>query len=352
MSEPRVITIDDFADGEQRFDCIMDARSPSEYALDHLSGAVSTPVLDDEERARVGTLYKQHSSFAAKRVGAAIVARNIAAIVDALPQDTGRNWQPLVYCWRGGNRSGALATVLARIGWRTTLLAGGYREYRRRVVADLTRLPGPLRFVVVAGRTGAGKSRLLASLADQGGQVLDLERLANHRGSVLGGLPRQPQPSQKRFESLIWDSLRAVDPRRPVYVESESKKVGQNHVPDALMTAIRAGRCLLIQADDGERVAQLKAEYDHFVRDPAALVEQVQCLVPLHGHARIESWKKLIGDQDWDALVLALLREHYDPAYDRSMQRNFPHLRDAPVFDLDASNAPDTARAILNRFER
>jgi tRNA 2-selenouridine synthase len=186
-----------------RFDTIVDARSPSEFAEDRLPNAVNWPSLDDAERALVGTEYKQVSPFAARKRGAALVARNVAAHVEHHVLDKPHGWTPLVYCWRGGKRSGALATVLDQIGFRVHVLEGGYRAFRRALVAALDELPARFEWRVVCGPTGSGKSRLLAALAAQGAQVLDLETLANHRGSVLGLVPGTRQPSQKAFDTLV-----------------------------------------------------------------------------------------------------------------------------------------------------
>src|SRR5262245_35621197 len=228
----------------RRFDALIDARSPGEYAEDHIPGALSAPVFDDDERAQVGTLYKQVSQFDAKRLGAALLAKNVAQHVETLFKDKPQTWRPLVYCWRGGKRSGAMATILREIGWDATTLQGGYKAYRRWVVAQLEELPSKFQLVVIHGPTGSGKSRLLAALARQGGQVLDLEELAAHRGSVLGGLPDRPQPAQKMFESALLAGLRRLDPARSVFVEGESKKIGELQVPDALIESMRASPCV------------------------------------------------------------------------------------------------------------
>jgi len=313
------------------FDAIIDARSPAEYAEDHLPGAISLPVLDNEERARVGTLYKQDSPFAAKKLGAALVATNIGRHLQTALADRPRQWRPLVYCWRGGQRSGAFAHVLREIGWHGHTLEGGYKAYRRWVVARLADLPASLGLRVVHGVTGSGKSRLLKALAAAGAQVLDLEDLAAHRGSVLGHLPDRPQPSQKMFESRLLEELAGLDPARPVYVEGESKKIGQLQVPEALMQAMRAADCVLLEADVATRVALLTDEYRHFFADPASLDARLDCLVGLHGRERVAAWKALAAKGAWQELVGRLLEEHYDPAYRRSAQRNFARLPQAPV---------------------
>lgn len=330
-----------------QFDAILDVRSPGEFAEDHVPGALNVPVLDDAERAEVGTLHKQVSAFAARRRGAVLAARNIARHVEALFSDKPREWRPLVYCWRGGARSGAMTHVLTRIGWHARQLEGGYRAYRRAVVAALQDLPARFDFRVICGTTGSGKSRLLGELRRAGAQVLDLERLAQHRGSVLGGLPAQPQPTQKMFETRLWWTLRSFDPARPVFVESESRKVGDLRVPDALIERMRAAHCVRVELPLPERVRLLRDEYLHFEADPQALFAQLDCLVPLHGRERIESWKALARQGQWDALVERLLVEHYDPAYQRSIRRNFGRIDAAPT--VRPASASEAAYAELAR---
>lgn len=323
------------------FDAIIDVRSPSEFAEDHLPGALNAPVLDDAQRDQVGTLHKQASAFAAKRLGAALVARNIAGHIERLFADKPREWRPLVYCWRGGQRSAAMVHVLSKVGWHARQLDGGYRAYRRQVIADLEQLPLPLRWRVITGTTGSGKSRLLQHIQAAGGQVLDLEVLAQHRGSVLGGLPRAPQPSQKMFESRLWAALRALAPQRPVFVESESRKVGDLRLPDALLVAMRASPCLRLELPLDQRVQLLRDDYVHFENDPAALIAQLRCLLAVHGSQRIEEWTALVNAGDWPALVERLLTEHYDPAYQRSIRSNFTQSTAAAV--ISAPSASDAA---------
>jgi tRNA 2-selenouridine synthase len=314
---------------EGGFDAILDARTPSEFAEDHIPGAISAPVLDDAERAEVGTMYKQVSPFEAKKVGAALVAKNVARHIDSQFRAKPKDWKPLVYCWRGGKRSGAMAHILREIGWDAKTLEGGYRAYRRFVVSRLEDLPSQFKFIVVHGPTGSGKSRLLAALGGAGAQVLDLEGLAAHRGSVLGNLPGRAQPTQKMFESRLLDALRRLDPARPVFVEGESRKIGQLHVPEALIERMRAAECVCLDASLDTRVTLLLDEYRHFVADRATLDAQLDCLAGLHGRERIAQWKALAAAQDWRAFVSRLLVEHYDPAYRKSSARNFVRLADA-----------------------
>jgi tRNA 2-selenouridine synthase len=334
MKYPALLSFDEILPQLDRFDTIIDVRSESEFAEDHIPGAINCPVLNDEQRARVGTLYKQVNSFEAKKIGAAITARNIGDHIDALFLDKPRDWKPLIYCWRGGNRSGSMTHVLARIGWPAVQLDGGYKEYRRHVNAALAELPARFDFRVVCGTTGSGKSRLLQTLAAEGAQVLDLEQLAAHRGSVLGNLPSEPQPTQKTFESALWRTLRSFDPRQVVFVESESKKVGNLRVPDGLMERMRASPCVSLSLSRPDRVRLLMEDYRHFVNDPAVLNRQLDCLVQLHGHGRIAEWKDMALSGQMETLVEQLLGQHYDPAYLRSIDRNFAQFTAAPVLEL------------------
>jgi tRNA 2-selenouridine synthase len=326
------------------FDAIIDVRSPAEYAEDHIPGAISAPVLDNEERARVGTLYKQVSPFDAKKLGAALVAKNIAHHIQDKFSAMPRIWRPLVYCWRGGKRSGAMAHILREIGWDAWSIEGGYKAYRHFIVDTLSTLPLQFEFRVIHGTTGSGKSRLLRALRDAGAQVLDLEDLAAHRGSVLGTLPERPQPAQKMFETSLWDALRGFDAAKPVFVEGESKKIGQLQVPEALMHTMRASACMLLEAGRETRIRMLSDEYRHFFADPSVLYTQLDCLASLHGAKVIEDWKAMATRGDWDALVGSLLEDHYDPAYRRSALRNFARLPEAQCVRLDSAADESFAR--------
>ena len=326
------------------FDTVIDTRSPAEYAEDHLPDAVSCPVLDDVERAQVGTMYKQVSPFDAKKAGAALVARNIARHIEERFADKPQGWRALVYCWRGGKRSGAMVHVLREIGWDAGQLDGGYKAYRRYVVEQLARLPAQFDFRVLCGATGSGKSRLLRALAVADAQVLDLEDLAAHRGSVLGGLPERPQPAQKLFETLVWQRLSRFDPQRPVYLEGESRKIGQLQVPEALINAMRASQCILVEAGLATRVELLLDEYSHYRADRAALGAQLDCLADLHGRGRIGEWKALAEQGEWQRFVERLLVEHYDPAYRRSAKRNYAKLPQAARLQVKIAGEAGFAR--------
>ncbi len=336
----------DVADWMSYPECI-DVRSPSEFAEDHLPRAVNLPVLDDAERAHVGTMYVQQSAFDARKVGAALVARNIAAICETYARDKPRDWSPLVYCWRGGQRSRSLVHVLEEIGFRAVQLDGGYRAWRRHVVTMLAHAPDRFRFRVVCGLTGSGKSRLIEAIAAEGGQVLDLERLARHRGSLLGDLPGDPQPSQKMFESSLLNALASFDTHEPVFVESESRRIGRLQLPDALLAQMRASPCLRVETPRALRVAMLMADYAHFAGDGEALDARLASLAALHGKSTVGRWTALVRSGATAALIEDLLDVHYDPSYGRAIERNFPRYRQAAVLHVD-----DTTPAGFSRLAR
>jgi tRNA 2-selenouridine synthase len=337
------------------FDAVIDARSPAEYAEDRLPAALNWPVLNDEERRIVGTCYKQVSAFEARKMGAALVARNIAAHIEREVKDKPKDWKPLLYCWRGGLRSGSLAIVLGQIGFGVHVLDGGYKAWRRLVVQDLEVLPQQFEWRVLCGRTGSGKTRLLQSLHRAGAQVLDLEGLAEHRGSVLGGWPGHHQPTQKQFEQRIWQTLRGFDPGRVVYVESESRKIGALQVPARLIECMRMSECLHVELDLPHRITLLMEDYDGFARDVDALCRQLDHLVGLRGRAVVDQWKQLARQGRLPEMVEALLLQHYDPGYLASTQHNFPRFAQAASVRLTSSarEAFDSlAQALVRRTER
>jgi len=316
-------------------DEIIDVRSPAEFADDHIPGAISCPVLDDAQRAQVGTIYKQVSPFEAKKIGAALVSENIARHLRQRFLDRPRDWKPLIYCWRGGDRSGSMTTVFRAIGWRACQLEGGYKAWRSHVIAALAERPRHFAFRVVCGPTGSAKTRVLQAIAARGGQMLDLETLAAHKGSVLGVLPDQPQPGQKAFETALLQALNALDPARPVFVEAESRKIGRLHLPDALIGAIRGADCLAVEASVPARVDFLLGDYDYFLERPEWLAERLAILRGLQRSETLARWQGLVADRAWPELVRELLEAHYDPLYRRSQERNFAGIARPAVFATD-----------------
>ena len=326
------------------FDTVIDARSEDEYREDHLPGAVNWPTLNNAERRDIGTLYKQINAFEAKKRGAAMAARNIAGHIEREVIDKPKDWKPLAYCWRGGQRSGSLSLILSQIGFRVTLIEGGYKAFRAAVVQDIPRLVSGLQWRVICGTTGSGKTRLLKALAAQGAQIIDLEALANHRSSVLGAIPGLAQPTQKRFDTLVWEALRRLDHSRPVFIESESKKVGNVAVPVSLVEAMRNSSCLNLVLPDAERVALLLQDYDFFVRDTEHFCQRLQVLAEFRGKVVVDGWQASVRAGNIEPVVQALLTQHYDPTYLQSMRRNFQQFEDAKIIAPDNHSTGAMAR--------
>ncbi|WP_417491992.1 tRNA 2-selenouridine(34) synthase MnmH [Maricaulis sp.] len=312
------------------FDLIIDVRSPGEFAEDHLPGAINLPVLGDDERARVGTIYKQVSTFDARREGAALVTRNIGHHLETALAGLPRKSRLLLYCWRGGMRSRSMSLVLAAVGWKITLLRGGYRAWRREVVAQLEHSEAPLPFILIDGQTGTAKTAILHQLAAKGAQVLDLEGLAVHRGSAFGDFSATPQPSQKRFETLIWQELRAMDMSRPVYVEAESNMVGRRQLPSRIWAAMKAAPRIAISAPVAARAAYLVEAYPDLVADTAKLNASLDQLASRHAKTLIAHWRDLHAAGDFRELAAELISAHYDAAYNRARK----HREDEPVLTL------------------
>lgn len=334
------------------FDAVIDVRSPSEFAADHLPGAVSLPVLDDAQRAAVGTEYVQGSKFEARRHGAALVARNIAAHLEGPLAAVGGGFRPLVYCWRGGQRSGAMVAVMDQVGWPVTVLDGGYQTWRRQVVAALYDMPLPHRLVALDGPTGCGKTALLQALAARGVQTLDLEALAAHRGSLFGALPGG-QPSQKAFETALHDALSRLDPARPVVVEAESSRIGERVAPPSLWAALAAAPAVELSAPLEARVARIVADYGDIAADPAALDDALTRLPRHHAKAEIADWRAMAARGEIAALAAALIEAHYDPAYRRSAaSRQRPVVQRLDLPDLSPAALEAAAAALAETLDR
>ncbi|MDR2451669.1 MAG: tRNA 2-selenouridine(34) synthase MnmH [Candidatus Accumulibacter sp.] len=308
------------------FDGIIDVRTPAEFADDHIPGAENAPVLSNEERAAVGTMYAQVSPFEATRYGAALAARNIAAHLETLFAGQPLHWKPLIYCWRGGKRSAAMTTWFRLIGWRACQLEGGYKTYRRHVLERLAVVPGRFSFRVLTGLTGSGKTRLLRALVRRGAQALDLEDLARHRGSLLGSLPGEAQPGQKSFETRLLQALEGLDPARRVFVEAESRKIGRLQLPDALMRAMSDAECIRVEVAIEDRVAFLCEDYAALFDSPDELKRLLACLAGQHGHRVVGRWHGLIDAGARAELFRELIERHYDPAYRRSSHGLFRGL--------------------------
>ena len=339
----------DISDRHQ-FDMVIDVRTPAEFAEDHIPGALNYPVLSNEERILVGTMYKQESPFEAKKIGAALIAKRIAHYIENDFIDKPKNWNPLIYCWRGGKRSGSMTHILRQIGWNAQILDGGYKSYRRQVVSKLNGLPKEFKYVVVTGQTGSAKSRILEQLGALGAQVLDLEAIAVHKGSVLGNIPNSPQPSQKKFETQLVEALETFSTSKVVFVEAESRKIGTLHVPDLLLEQMRSSPCIKINATMDARVDYLIHDYAYFINEPSNLVSTLDFLKEIHSKEKLEHWKTLARESQWPLLVQELLEQHYDALYRRSQNSNYVNYEKATSYntaDLSAKGIDILAKQIL-----
>lgn len=332
------------------FNAVIDVRSPLEFAEDHLPGAVNLPVLDDEERRIVGTLYKQHGAFEARRLGGGMVAANLGRHLRQSLAGMPSSWKPLVYCWRGGMRSGSMVTWLRMVGWDAQQLQGGYKRWRQHVMETIVRLAPQLPLRVLCGPTGSAKTRVLHALAARGAQVIDLEGLARHKGSLLGQWPGQPQPTQKAFETQLATVLDGLDLSRPVFVEAESRKIGQIALPTPFVESLRAAPCLEIQASVETRLAYLLRDYAYLGRDPAALAQRLWALREAHGAQVVAQWQTWAHGHALAPLFEALATQHYDPLYARSQSGNFKHWAERRVIaaaNLDDEGIAQVAQAVL-----
>ncbi|MGR3745264.1 MAG: tRNA 2-selenouridine(34) synthase MnmH [Pseudooceanicola nanhaiensis] len=328
----------------QGFDDIIDVRAPSEFADDHLPGAISLPVLDDDERARVGTIYKQVSPFDARKLGAALVAANAARHIAGPLADRQGGWRPLVYCWRGGQRSGSFATILSQIGWRVETLQGGYKSWRRLVLAEVSEGAFPCPVIVLDGNTGSAKTEILNLLPARGVQVIDLEGLARHRGSLFGAMG--DQPGQRAFESRLAVEIAALDPARPVVVEAESAKVGECIVPPRLWKAMQRAPRIALCVPRPERAAYLTRAYADIIADPARLIATLEALRPFQPGALVDAWEEMARAGAFTPLADGLMEAHYDPRYEKHRRR-----ADVPVTPLEVpSLAPDALPQIADRL--
>lgn len=301
-----------------KFDTVVDVRSPAEFSDDHIPGAINLPVLNDQQRAEIGGIYKQVNPFTAKRAGAALVAQNIATHLQTSLLEKARDWRPLIYCWRGGQRSGAMAQIFSNIGWRSTVIDGGYKSYRRHVLDCLDHLPKKLSLVILSGQTGTAKTHILRMASAKGAPIIDLEKLACHRGSLLGSEPGQLQPSQRYFESKLCQALKQCAVGQPIFVEAESNKIGNIHVPPAFWAAMRNAPAISITAPMDARVSFLQRDYAHMVSCPELIMPLLSKLKHRHSAKQLAKWSKMIDCKDWHSFVKSLLEIHYDPSYKRS----------------------------------
>lgn len=315
---------------------LLDVRSPGEYDQGHIPGAVSYPLFTNEERAQVGICYKQQGRDAAVELGFDLLGPKLGDMVrqaKAIAPDRALR----VHCWRGGMRSGGVAWGLEMAGFQVTTLAGGYKSFRRWARQVFSQ---PRQIIVLGGMTGTGKTPILHALAEQGEQVLDLEGLANHRGSSFGSLDLPPQPSTEQFENLVGDRLAHLDPHRPVWIEAESKRVGTCRVPPELFQQMEAAPTLEIVRPIEERLDILVEVYGETSRE--GLIAATERIRKRLGGQRTQQAIELIR-QEQPREVCKIVLDYYDRTYRYDLERRQKVI---PQIDI-AGHPPQTAAQLL-----
>lgn len=334
----------------KKFDTIIDVRSPLEFAEDHIVGAINCPVLSDLERQKVGTIYKKESSFKAKIIGSSLTAKNIAFHIENNFMEKKGSWQPLIYCWRGGQRSKAFSIVLSEVGWRTNQLKGGYKEYRNQVINFLDNIGPKLKITLISGKTGSAKTKILKSIENEGGQILDLEGLANHKGSLLGKIPDLIQPSQKFFESLIFNKIQNLNLKDKIYIEAESSKIGNIHIPKSIWKKMIKSPRIEISANVELRAKFLVSDYDYMCNDPTLINPIIKGLKNRLSKELFDEWTNLINKKNWFDLTKSFLENHYDPSYSSNTIKNDRKvIKKITATSLNNSDIKDIAKRILNK---
>ena len=334
----------------KKFDTIIDVRSPLEFAEDHIVGAINCPVLSDLERQKVGTIYKKESSFKAKIIGSSLTAKNIAFHIENNFMEKKGSWQPLIYCWRGGQRSKAFSIVLSEVGWRTNQLKGGYKEYRNQVINFLDNIGPKLKITLISGKTGSAKTKILKSIENEGGQILDLEGLANHKGSLLGKIPDLIQPSQKFFESLIFNKIQNLNLKDKIYIEAESSKIGNIHIPKSIWKKMINSPRIEISANVELRAKFLVSDYDYMCNNPTLINPIIKGLKNRLSKKLFDEWTNLIDRKKWFDLTKSFLENHYDPSYSSNTIKNDRKvIKKITATSLNNSDIKDIAKKILNK---
>ena len=333
----------------KKYDTIIDVRSPSEFEIDHIVGAINCPILYDDERQKVGTIYKQISSFKAKIIGSSLSAKNIAFHIEKEFLEKKGSWKPLIYCWRGGQRSKAFSIVLSEVGWRTYQLSGGYKEYRNDIIKYLDNIGMKLKIILISGKTGSAKTKILHSIRDQGAQILDLEGLARHKGSLLGAIPNLKQPSQKFFESLLFYEINKLNLKKNIFIEAESSKVGNVHIPKSIWSNMILSKRIEVVADVNTRAKFLIDDYQYMCKNPILIKPMIKGLKTRLSNNLINSWEKLIDEKKWFELTKSFLENHYDSSYSSNTIKNDRKvIRELQATTLNNDDIKNIAKIIIN----
>jgi tRNA 2-selenouridine synthase len=293
-----------------------DVRSPGEYEQATVPGAFSLPIFDNEERKIIGTIYHQIGTEHAKDKGLEIVSTKLPELVRSFKQQAGDR-EVVVFCWRGGMRSESIVAVLRAMGLAAYQLNGGYKQYRRYVLNQISSLDVDGRFVVIHGPTGSGKTKLLYELKKINVPMIDLEGLANHRGSVFGDMFLGHQPTQKMFESKLFNLLQKYEHEKWIVLENESKKIGRIWLQDSFYSAMTSGKHIYLSVSLETRIKRILKEYYRSGETvtPEDCLERLEQIKKWIGNSKISELKQLIANKDWERMVRILLVDYYDPLY-------------------------------------
>jgi tRNA 2-selenouridine synthase len=295
---------------------VIDVRAPVEYHHGHIPGALNIPLFDDQERKEVGTAYKQMNKEAAMYLGLGFAGKKLVELAKEGEKRAGRNKTLLVHCWRGGMRSKSMVWLFETLGLTCYLLEGGYKSYRGHLHDVLER---PMKLNVVGGRTGSGKTGLLHQLEKQGEQVVDLEGLANHKGSAFGALGEEEQPSTEQFENELFQSLRSLDPDRIIWIEDESRNIGKCVIPGELYGQMRACKIIFLDIPREKRALHLVEDYASY--DSVALKSCISKIERKLGGDRTREALDSIDREDFFSTAMITLH-YYDKAYMHSLEKN------------------------------
>jgi len=320
---------------------LVDVRSPCEHVAESIPGSVNVPLLTDDERALVGTIYKQEGEVSARRYALRIISPKIPDLIDRILAMRKSGQHLVVHCWRGGLRSEAVASFLSVIGVDCWRLTGGYKAWRQQLLADFA---GEYDFlpVVLDGFAGVGKTEILSELSRLGHAVLDLEALANHRGSVFGGMGLGAQPTQKNFDAAVWLQLRKFE-NEPVFMEAESRKVGRLSIPNCVFDRICSGHKVLVSGTLQVRSQRIVADYARTMNanGEANAVRLLHALTERLGARRVAEVEQIATAGDLVAAVEILLVEYYDPLYAKQIARSRP-----PDLEVNGDDIPAAAQVI------
>jgi tRNA 2-selenouridine synthase len=297
---------------------LVDVRTPAEYEKEGIPNSINIPVLLDEERIEVGTAYKEISPEAGKTLGMMFISKRLPEIFNEISQISKKTKKIIFYCARGGMRSGSMTALFGSLGYNILKLDGGYKKYREFIGKKIKELNENVEYIIVHGKTGIGKTKILQSLEKKGYSVLDLEKLADHKGSFFGGLCEKRGQSQKRFESLIYNFFKTTLPKY-VICESESKRIGDVYIPDTIFESMKQGRHIFADTPLEHRIKIVMEDYSD-----TGLEAIRECILKLRRYAKIEyvdNLLKLLEEKNLESISKELIEGYYDALYQKSIDK-------------------------------